>query len=159
MYVFLSDTGLVKIGQSRAPMKRKWGLESNTGLRLYLVRILRGEGHRERSVLKALEKHRHRGEWFKDSPEFRKDAREVIGVDLKFKWAAKIDRDYKSEISMAVREMCIKNLSPEEVIIWDEADEAYDRFFRGEITLEEFNVFWRRAKHQEMSAKDVSYGP
>lgn len=159
LYVLASETGLVKIGRSRAPMKRKWGLESNSGLRLSLVRILRGEGHRERTVLKALVKHRHQGEWFKDSPEFRMAATQALGVDLKFRWAAKIDANQRSGMRDAVRAMCIESLSPVEIERWDEADIAYDRFFLGEITLEELNVFNRRAKHRDMTEEEARRGP
>jgi hypothetical protein len=159
LYVFLSDSGLVKIGRSRAPMRRKWDLESNTGLRLYVVRILKNEGHQERAILAALSAYCHRGEWFRDSPEFRTAARAALGVDLKFRWAAKIDRDHKAEMAAAVRAICITGKTVDQVAAWDAAQDAYDEFFRGEITLEAFNATWTAAGHPPLSEDETKYGP
>lgn len=159
LYVLFSESGLVKIGRSGDPRKRRRGLEQNTGLRLYIVRIMKNEGRREKQVLHALRKYRLRGEWFTDSEEFRSAARRVLGVPLEFRWAPKVDPDYQNGMHQIFREMRIKDKSPQEIADYDDSDLAWGEYFRKEITLEELNVRWTKAGGLPLHASELRYGP
>lgn len=84
LYVILSDSGMVKIGRSSSPRKRKAALQMSTGHTLKLVKVLRGRGGEEASIHAAVKKWRRNGEWFHDTMDFRARLQEVLGVKINF---------------------------------------------------------------------------
>jgi hypothetical protein len=66
LYVMLNQwNGMIKIGRSRDPKKRRRQIEGATGQEIALVLVLEGRGHEEARLHSLLRSHRGRGEWFR----------------------------------------------------------------------------------------------
>ena len=79
LYVMQNEHGLIKVGQSVDPERRRRQLQTLENCRIALVLALRGKGHREGAIHRKLKKHHIDGEWFDGNDE----AREAIGRTIK----------------------------------------------------------------------------
>ena len=71
LYVMQNEFGLVKIGRSLDPERRRKNLQSGEGCAIAVVAVLDGQGHREEQVHLSLQRHIIEGEWFKGTPTAR----------------------------------------------------------------------------------------
>jgi hypothetical protein len=84
LYVIRSEAGMVKIGRSNTPRKRRADLQCASPHKLVLVKILRNRGGEERAVHAILAKWRCEGEWFREDQEFRDAIQTALCVDIRF---------------------------------------------------------------------------
>ena len=85
LYVMQAVTGLIKIGRSIHPEKRRRALEQSSGHAVRLLLVLENRGDEERLVHAALAEHRTIGEWFNDTIACRAAICEVVGRN-KIRW-------------------------------------------------------------------------
>ena len=81
LYVMQNEHGLIKIGKSVDPERRRLALQTQEHCRIELVLVLFGEGHREEAVHRRLKKYHIDGEWFDGDDE----ARAAIARNMKRK--------------------------------------------------------------------------
>lgn len=78
LYVMQNEFGLIKIGRSLDPERRRRSLQSDERCSVALVVSLTGQGHREEVTHLSLSDHLIEGEWFKGTA----DAQEAISALL-----------------------------------------------------------------------------
>lgn len=71
LYVMQNEFGLIKIGRSLNPERRRKSLQSGEGCTIAVVAVLEGHGHREEQIHLSLKRHLIEGEWFRGTPSAR----------------------------------------------------------------------------------------
>lgn len=69
LYVMQNEVGLVKIGRSLDPERRRRALQSDEQCAVNLISVLIGQGHREEATHLSLSDHLIEGEWFEGTAE------------------------------------------------------------------------------------------
>lgn len=84
LYVFQDSSGLIKIGRSSDPLKRRRTIETASGKKLSTVLVLHDRGDEEGMVLAAANAHRRTGEWFAGCGACRNAIEGAVGMELKW---------------------------------------------------------------------------
>lgn len=78
LYVMQNEFGLIKIGRSLDPERRRKSLQSGEGCTIAVVAVLEGQGHREEQIHLSLKRHVIEGEWFRGTQSARAAIREAL---------------------------------------------------------------------------------
>lgn len=91
LYVLQNEFGLIKIGKSVNPEKRRQELQSNEKCTIELVLLLPGKGEREKTIHRKLEEYHIEGEWFCGTEEARAAICKVVNRGITIDWPFKLD--------------------------------------------------------------------
>jgi hypothetical protein len=120
LYVMRSRTGLIKIGRSLSPKRRRRELECVSGLSIMLIAAIRGRGADERLLHAALREWRTNGEWFEDRAEVRRFLERHF--DQTFSWGRSLPEPARRNETTreVVREAVRRIMGGEPPPEWDE---------------------------------------
>lgn len=92
LYVMQNEHGLIKIGRSVNPERRRRDLERSEQCRIVLVHVLFAQGEQEERVHLKLRRHLIEGEWFKGSNAARKAIAKVLELESDLAWPFLFDQ-------------------------------------------------------------------
>lgn len=92
LYVMQNEHGLIKVGRSVNPERRRRDLERSEQCRIALVHVLAAQGEREERVHLKLRRHLIEGEWFKGSSASRNAIAKELGLEPDLAWPFLFDR-------------------------------------------------------------------
>lgn len=91
LYVMQNAYGLIKIGRSQNPERRRQQLERQLGCSIALVSRQHGRGLDEEKVHLALQRHHLSHEWFKGSHEARRAVARILKLGPGLAWPYQLD--------------------------------------------------------------------
>lgn len=86
LYLMQNEHGLIKIGHSKNPEKRRRALEQTEHCRIALVMVLQAKGPREEAIHRRLERFRIEGEWFEGHGDSRLAVEKVVNCGVPLEW-------------------------------------------------------------------------
>ena len=86
LYVMQNEHGLIKIGHSQNPEKRRRALEQTEHCSIALVMVLQAKGPREEAIHRRLERFRIEGEWFEGHADSRLAVEKVVNRGVPLEW-------------------------------------------------------------------------
>lgn len=87
IYVMQNEHGLIKIGRSIDPEKRRRVLETAYACGIRIVVVLRHQGDREEAIHMALAEHHIAGEWFEGHDLARANIQALLDVEMRWPFA------------------------------------------------------------------------
>jgi T5orf172 domain len=93
LYVMQNDHGLIKIGRSGDPEKRRRELEVSAGCRIALVLVVKDKGPREKAIHQKLKRHHRYREWFDGTDEARAAVSRLLNRREALSWPFALDDD------------------------------------------------------------------
>ena len=93
LYVMQNEFGLIKIGRSLDPERRRRELAADVRCKIALVHLLPQQGHREEEIHLRLKAHMIEGEWFKGTIPSRRAILRTLPRDGNYVWPFMYDRE------------------------------------------------------------------
>jgi len=91
LYIMQNEFGLIKIGRSLEPERRRKNLQSGEACAIRVVAVLQGQGDREEQIHFGLKRHMIEGEWFRGTASARAAITKALPVLAGCDWPFEYD--------------------------------------------------------------------